>query len=163
MDAPAPPAAPFPHDRDWKIAALWDYWAGVWGRCGRMPRRADIDPIDIPKLLPNLWIVDYDRPGARFRYRLIGTAVTRAWDGDITGRYLDQEIPDLAKSALGRELTNVVTEGLPVWRRAEPSWTPAPQDVVKIERLALPLAAGDGTVAMVLCVSVYRRRNGEMF
>ena len=163
MDSISPPDVPFPPDRDWKVAALWDYWIGVWQRCGRMPRRSDIDPIDIPKLLPNVWMVDYEQAGGRYRYRLIGTAVTRAWDGDITGRYLDEEIPNLAETPLGRELAMVVNAGRAVWRRAEPTWTPAPQDVVGIERLALPLAAADGAVAMVLCVSVYRRRNGDMF
>ncbi len=162
MDPRTPPDTPFPPDRDWKIAAMWDYWCGRWTALGRMPRRSDIDPIDIPRLLPNIWIVDHEADG-RFRYRLVGTAVTRAWESDVTGKYLDDEIPNLAQSVVGRALRAVVDGRRPEWRRGEPSWTPAPQDVVGIERLALPLADGNGGVAMVLCLSVYRQRNGDTF
>ncbi len=112
LTSPPTPTAPFPADRHWKIAALWDYWIGVYRNVGRPPRRADIDPIDIPRLLPNLWIADWDASSARFRYRLVGTAVTKARNTDATGRFLDEDLPGLAESAFGRSLAAVVREGL---------------------------------------------------
>lgn len=57
-----------------------------------MPRRADIDPIDIPKLLPDLMLVDV-RPAGRYRYRLIGTENAEAHGVHATGRYLDEVLP----------------------------------------------------------------------
>ncbi|CAM9829801.1 unnamed protein product, partial [Phaeothamnion confervicola] len=153
-----------PAERHWKVGALWDYWRTAYDRLGRAPRRADVDPIDIPKLLANLWIVDWEN-AARFRYRLIGTAVTRAWNRDMTGRYLDDDIPGFAATALGRELAGVVRTGRPAWSKGPPTPRPAvdPVDVLEIERLALPLAADDGSVAMVLCLSVYWPRIGDEF
>jgi hypothetical protein len=59
-----------------------------------MPGRRDIDPIEIPrKTLPSLQIIDVIDGGARFRYRLIGTATVDAYGEDFTGRYPDEMFP----------------------------------------------------------------------
>ena len=57
------------------LHGLWSYWTA---RCGArlMPRRADIDPVDIPLLLPHLLLLETDEQ-KRFRYRLVGTAIDR--------------------------------------------------------------------------------------
>lgn len=65
METPASPIT------DPRLAEALAYWRR---KCaGRaMPGRADIDPIEIPKLLPHVMLVDVLGPG-RYRYRLIGT------------------------------------------------------------------------------------------
>lgn len=163
MDAYPLPEAPFPPTRHWKIAALWEYWSGIARVQGRVPRRADMDPVDIPKLLANIWIVDFDWGTLRFRYRVIGTAVTRARNSDLTGGYVDEEVADLRHTALGRELERVVRECRPVWSKGPPPPRVRPDhDVVEIERLSLPLAATTGETEMVLNLSVFRMRTGEV-
>ena len=57
-----------------------------------MPRRADIDPTEIPKLLPDVMLVEV-LPQGRYRYRLIGTENTLAQGMNATGRYLDEVLP----------------------------------------------------------------------
>ncbi len=57
-----------------------------------MPRRADIDPIEIPSLLPDVMLVDVFAEG-RYRYRLIGTGNTQAQGINATGRFLDEVLP----------------------------------------------------------------------
>ena len=57
-----------------------------------MPRRADIDPGEIPRLLPDLMLVDL-LPDGRYRCRLIGTANADAHGINATGRYLDEVLP----------------------------------------------------------------------
>jgi len=57
-----------------------------------MPRRADIDPTDIPKLLPKIMLVEVLASG-RYRYRLIGTENDEAHGVNATGRYLDEVLP----------------------------------------------------------------------
>jgi hypothetical protein len=155
------PSPPFPAARHWKIAALWDYWIGVYRKLGRMPQRADIDPIDIPKLLPNLWLVDWEPQSGRFRYRLVGTGVTKARNVDATGRHLDEDFPDLARTTLGQSLAGVVHEGIAAWSSASPPQTRTPNEIVRVERLSLPLADGAGGVAMVLNLSVCTMRDGS--
>lgn len=69
------------------------YWMAKRG--GRsMPRKRDIDPTEIPaKIVPNLQLIDVIDRGARFRYRLIGTATVEAYGEDFTGRYPDEMFP----------------------------------------------------------------------
>ena len=55
----------------------------------KMPRRADIDPTEIPHLLPHIRLIDVVGPG-RFRYRLLGTEVRLHHIADPTGRFLDE-------------------------------------------------------------------------
>jgi len=64
---------------------------------------------------------------------------------------------------LGRELATVVAECRPVWSKAPPPPRAIPlHDVVEVERLSLPLLAAAGSVEMVLNLSVFRLRTGEI-
>jgi hypothetical protein len=56
---------------------------------GKLPRRADIDPTEIPHLLPHVRLVDVVRPGW-FRYRLVGTEARQHHITDPTGKYLHE-------------------------------------------------------------------------
>jgi hypothetical protein len=86
--APAPDASPF---TDPRLDQAFSYWRKkAAGRA--MPRRADIDPIEIPRLLPDIMLVDVVECG-RYRYRLIGTGNTQAQGMTATGRYLDEVLP----------------------------------------------------------------------
>jgi hypothetical protein len=76
---------------DMRLREAFDYWRGkAPGRA--MPRRADIDPTEIPKLLRDVMLVDV-LPEGRYRYRLIGTGNTQAQGMHATGRYLDEVLP----------------------------------------------------------------------
>jgi hypothetical protein len=56
-----------------------------------MPRRRDIDPVEIPRrLLPNLQITELVDGGKRIRYRLAGTAIVEAYGAELTGKYFDE-------------------------------------------------------------------------
>lgn len=78
------------------IKELYDIWSSKGGSHG-LPRRADFDPVEMKRLLPNLLIVDLEREPFRARYRLVGTKVVAASGYDFTGRYLDEI--DLASGA----------------------------------------------------------------
>jgi hypothetical protein len=86
--AAAPSLPPFSDPRLHQAFAYWRRKAA-----GRpMPPRRDIDPIEIPKLLPAVMLVDVE-PDGRYRYRLIGTENTQAQGMTATGRYLDEVLP----------------------------------------------------------------------
>jgi hypothetical protein len=76
---------------DARLIAAFEYWTRQ-SDAGRLPRRRDIDPADIPKLLPILMIVEVP-PSDRYRYRLIGTENSDAFGMNATGRYLDEVLP----------------------------------------------------------------------
>lgn len=76
---------------DPRLEAAYHYWRRK--AAGRiMPSRANIDPIEIPKLLPDVMLVDV-LEGGRYRYRLIGTENARAHGINATGRFLDEVLP----------------------------------------------------------------------
>jgi hypothetical protein len=58
---------------------------------GRLPRRSDINPIDIPRLMPHAVMLDVKRePEFDFRYRLIGTYVAEHLYTDHTGSWFSE-------------------------------------------------------------------------
>lgn len=78
-------------DPDWlagsgpKLKQMYAYWHE---RCrdGKPPRRADIDPVDIPRLLAHLIIVDVVTDPRRYVYRLVGTKEVEVRGYDPTGK-----------------------------------------------------------------------------
>src|SRR3546814_10590958 len=59
------------------------------------PRRADIDPVEIPRLMPYVLIADIEHAPFRVRFRLVGTKVVEATGFEFTGKYLDEiTLPD---------------------------------------------------------------------
>lgn len=93
------------------------YWAGKRG--GRsMPRKRDIDPIDIPlKILPNLQIIEVIDGGARFRYRLIGTALVEAYGKDFSGIIVDELFPDDRLNFVQEIYRSVCASRAPIFSR----------------------------------------------
>lgn len=76
---------------DWRLLEALDYWR-LRAAGKPMPSRADIDPCDIPKLLPDIMLVDV-LPSGRYRYRLIGTSNAQEQGVNATGRHLDEVLP----------------------------------------------------------------------
>jgi hypothetical protein len=54
-----------------------------------LPTRADVDPSNFKRLLPNIILADIEHDPFRVRYRLCGTRVAE-FCGNLTGRYLDE-------------------------------------------------------------------------
>ena len=73
---------------DTKIETAYHYWCAKAGTRA-MPPRAEIDPAEIPKLLPDVMLVDV-LPERRYRYRLVGTGNARGHLVNATGQYLDE-------------------------------------------------------------------------
>jgi hypothetical protein len=72
------------------LGSVLAYWVRKRGT-RPMPCRRDIDPTEISReLLPNLQIVEVVDGGARFRYRLAGTALVEAYGEEFTGKYSDE-------------------------------------------------------------------------
>jgi hypothetical protein len=68
-----------------RLKQIYAYWKE---RCrdGKPPRRADIDPVDIPRLLAHLIIVDVVADSRRYVYRLVGTKEVEIRGYDPTGK-----------------------------------------------------------------------------
>ena len=63
---------------DLKLRRLYDYWRSLC-RGGRLPSRRDIDPLDIPDLLSNIFLLDVIGDAEDFVFRLAGSLVEDAF------------------------------------------------------------------------------------
>jgi len=91
------------------------YWTEKRGS-NAMPRKRDIDPVELPrKLLPNIQIIEVVDGGARFRYRLVGTASVDAFGSDYTGRYVDEMFSDDRLKFIRHIYSTVHTTKIPLF------------------------------------------------
>jgi hypothetical protein len=73
------------------LGAMLAYWERKRASQS-MPRRRDIDPAEIPRLLPHVQLVEATE-NRGFRYRLVGTGLVEAFGHDYTGHYVDEQFP----------------------------------------------------------------------
>jgi hypothetical protein len=148
MPAPADsgPASLPSQIRHPRLIRLYEHWDAK--RNGRpMPSRADMDPLDLPFVLGHLLLMDVTGPPLRFRYRLIGSALTQRAGRDLTGRFVN-ELPegDYRKSVIEWH-TSVVEDRAPrrrLTRRViDARWQ-------HYEILTMPLSSDGESVDMTL-------------
>lgn len=113
-----------------------------------MPARADIDPTHIPALLRHLVLVDVMGAPPVFRYRLIGTAVTRIANRDATGRVLDESLYGANTDRVLRTYRETVADKSPKAVREIVQFVD--KDWIKIEVLLMPLSSNGGTIDMII-------------
>ena len=85
----APGAARYDFRADPVLRTTLDYWEQRRG-ARAMPRRRNIDPAELRQVLPHVQITEVIDGGARFRYRLVGTAIVEAFGAEFTGKYVDE-------------------------------------------------------------------------
>jgi len=128
------------------LAALFDYWESKRG-ARAMPRRGDVDPLDMPaSLLPHLELIEFHE--GRLRYRLVGTAIVDAMGRDATGRFLDQVLEGEHGRFIARFLGTVLQSGRPAFGFCRLRCGSGGD--VGLQRVVVPLAANAGEVYMML-------------
>lgn len=70
---------------DAQVQHIYRYWR-MKCRDGRLARRGDIDPVDIPHLLSHLMLVEVVDDARRYVYRLVGTEEVEMRGRDPTGQ-----------------------------------------------------------------------------
>ena len=68
-----------------EVKAIYRYWV-LKHQGDRLPRRADIDPLEFPRLLPHITIVEVVPDERRYVYRLVGTKDVEVRGQDPTGK-----------------------------------------------------------------------------
>lgn len=132
-----------------------DYWMQCRGSAGGIPGRQDIDPLDIPCLLPWVSLVDVHRRAGllKFRQRLLGTAVVAMRGRDTTGLWFDEIYEPSKLAQLQSALSGVVQTARPDVIRDDLCDIGKPHRT--IFSLILPLAADRHRVDMLMAVSHY--------
>jgi hypothetical protein len=130
------------------LIRLYEYWAAK-RRPDGLPTRRDIDPLDIPQLLPYLYLLEVEPGTERLRFRLVGTQVVEWFGRDSTRLYMDQPEYGPDGPALIAEYRTIITQRSPhLDHRHRPHLDRLYRNY---ERLVLPLAGVDQAVAMLLC------------
>jgi hypothetical protein len=127
---------------------LYDYWVQLAGE-GGLPRRADIDPIKFPRLLPGISLIDVGPSLEMCKVRLAGTRLREIYEREVTGLLVSQ-LP----------CGNRIDYWMAAYRRTIEQATPT-QGVVRGPQvnkehvvqywLKLPLRTTSERVDMVLC------------
>jgi hypothetical protein len=113
-----------------------------------MPARADFDPVDVPQILPNITITDVFYDPLRFRYRLIGTAITELTGRDATGKWLDRELYGDNLDRMLWTFQSCVEGREPVAVRQQAQFPN--RDWVTVEVLLMPLGDRDDRVSQII-------------
>ncbi len=96
------------------VRHLYTYWRGKC-RGDVLPRRTDIDPTEIPRLLPYLTIVEVVPDQRRFVYRLVGTKEVEVRGQDPTGKSVAEAYYGPSVDEAHSFYNQVVATGRPVY------------------------------------------------
>ena len=128
---------------------LFDYWLERQSD-SQLPMRKDFNPVDFPRLLPGISLIDVDDDISKCRVRLAGTRLRDVFDREITGMQINDLDWGDRRSYWLTAYEHTVTKCMPT------------QGVVRGPRvhkehlvqywLKLPLSTSDGQkVDMILC------------
>lgn len=132
------------------IAQARTYWDRI--RAGHaMPRREDIDPAEIPRLLPFVMLVDVLEKPLDFKFRLVGTAIQSIVAGNYLGRRFS-ELPHMAQgNAIWSEYEMVAEQRRPL--SGGVPYVGTDREVLGIRHCLMPLSK-DGTAVNMIFVAV---------
>ncbi len=150
--------SPFQDDR---LNTLLSYWqVKAEGRAA--PERGEIDPIEIPQLLPILFLLDVgeeETPEEGARFRLVGTALVAQAGRELKGTLMHQHGEPTVTDPCADAVGVCVREQRPVAGESTPCWLKRPGDS---EWVLLPLTDENGDVSTVLGAVSLKRRRPEM-
>jgi hypothetical protein len=136
-----------------RVRGLYEYWQKARG--GRlMPRRADIDPIEIWSLLPYVHLSEWRDDPKDVRYRIAGTEIVATAGHEYRGRALSDVLSDPGDLEESLSLyIRVVATRVPIFGRTEDSSVRLGVDF--FEWVLCPLSEDGRTVSHFLGLEDY--------
>lgn len=136
---------------DERLVELYRYWLVKKGE-RELPGRCDIDPVEIPDLLPYLLLTEIVDGGRRLRYRLAGTEVERFFGRPMTGRFVDELLKQHYRAYLEDLYAEMIRRRSPVYSESAYKHRDNP---LRTRRLMLPLSTQGREIDMALCGQVF--------
>lgn len=134
-----------------KLVGLYRYWLSKCPPDGQ-PRRADIDPLELPDLLGHIMIVELTEPLEDSFYRLYGTVIAEYYGVDMT-HWTMREVPERVFENY-RQVAKTGQPGAMVDRANIGG------SVMTYAKLLLPLVDQTGNINMILSC-IYKLDGGE--
>lgn len=141
---------------DGRWSFLLGYWRELIDRLGRLPHRSEIDPLSLPKLWPNLFLIDVVRADAaapRFRFRLLGGAIT-ARESVRPGQFIDDFAGMRDSERIMRHYHNTLDLRVSI-RSATLAWDHPTKEFITYHALLLPLSEDGQAVDTILGLAIY--------
>ena len=137
------------------VRAGVDYWTRMRGD-RRMPSREDLNPLEIPDLLPYVMLIDVLPEPLDFRFRLLGTEHDQIVGGDYRGRCFSSLPHTAPGNPIWDQYAEVVTRRQPVCGQV--SYVGRDADVSRrFEHALMPLSCDGENVDMIFVVSAIDR------
>jgi hypothetical protein len=139
--------------RDERLKQLYRYWDNKRGT-RHMPRRSDIDPIDLTYCLGYLCLIEVE-PGEppRFRFRVDGSNCAIISGIEMTGRYVDEIPLSEYRTVMENAYRQIYLTKLPHFYADDEVWD---ERRYQTEGLLLPLSNDDKNVNMMIDVVLPR-------
>lgn len=144
-----------------RFAAMRDYLDGL-KQGQRMARAADLDPraFEAWVAFVNLIEVGLHQEAVRFRFRLVGTAQSRAAQLEYEGRFVDEAVDPASRRRVIDDLTRVVATCMPHYGRYG---MPFPgRGFIDSERVFFPLSDDGRMVNAILALHRYPALEAEL-
>jgi hypothetical protein len=124
-----------------RVLEFYNYWLAKRGS-HRFPRRADIEPTEIPQLLSGIVLLDVYYDPLDFEYRLIGGDVQKR-SGNLKGKRVRQASLLNASSPAYRNYCEVIETGVPQFLEGAALGAYRPGRPTLVSRVHCPLSDND--------------------
>ena len=141
----------WPAFRDQRLNQFLKIWQN-FGSGDGLPKRSDIDPVQLAGLLPHVWLYQYFPAEDRFFCEIVGETASSAWRQPMMKRWADEILDATDLTYIAYRWRRVMDEKL-VLHAAHHE----PKRFRHAERLALPMCDGDGNAVYVFGISLYDR------
>src|SRR5687767_5718175 len=143
-----------PDIQDPGLRLFYDYWHDLAKVGDGLPSVQRFDPLHLPKLLPNVWIVEVEPATRRFRMRLTGENINAIYGRSIAGLYFQDVFQPGDVEIIVTRYSRALSE--PAIFHASGSVYAAGGNLTVGERLGLPMLGREGRTNTLLGATVYR-------
>jgi hypothetical protein len=144
---------------DERLRSLYEYWVALGRAADGLPQVQAFDPLHLPRLLSNLWILEVVADAQRFRMRLAGESINAVYGRNVGGQYFSDVFQPSEVALMVERYTRTLTE--PAIVRAIGTVYVAAGRLIQGERLALPMLGRSGLTDTMLGATFYDERTVE--
>ena len=144
-----------PELQDPGLRSLYDSWLTLAHGDNGLPSVQRFDPLHLPRLLPNVWIIEVEPATRRFRMRLTGENINAIYVRSIAGLYFQEVFQPGDVEIIVARYSRALSE--PAIFHASGSVYAAGGNLTVGERLGLPMLGREGQTNTLLGATVYRR------
>jgi hypothetical protein len=144
---------------DRRLRLLYDYWHALGVAAGGLPPVQAFDPLHLPKLLSNLWILEVAADTHRLRMRLAGESINAIYRRNIGGQYFSDVFQPSEVALMVERYSRALTE--PAIVCAIGTVYVAAGRLTQGERLAMPMLGRSGLTDTMLGATFYDERTVE--